>query len=166
MKVIKSDNRNNRDKRDTLHVTRYILMVLRSYGLMVFFLSAFLLFCFSTLHAQTVENIILDSVFLQKNELIVTPEIEEKMVTHIKNLPEEAYSDYGIKDKAQLENLQIGKPVPLYSIVNEQLEPIRTYNVSRMADGAPLSLYFTNTWNVPVMSEDEPLLFGAFELTT
>jgi len=82
------------------------------------------------------------------------------VITKLKNLPEGAYSYYGIKNKAQLENLHLGKPIPWYFIVNEELETVYTYNVSRISDEEPLSLRFTNTWNVPVMSDEEPLLFG------
>jgi hypothetical protein len=91
-----------------------------------------------------------------KKELNLMPEIEEMVVRKIKNLPEENYSDYGIKNKSQLENLHIGKPIPRYT-----LEPISTLaNMPVMSDWEPLSLSFTKTWSVPVMSDDAPLLFG------
>jgi len=132
--------------------------------LTVFFLSSFSLLL-SPLAAQTNDSLILDSVSIQKNELIVTPELEEMVVMHIKNLPEEAYFDYGIKDKAQLENLHIGKPIPWYMIENEESQTLYTFNASRVADGKSLSLRFANTWNVPVMSEEEPLLFALIRFT-
>jgi len=121
-------------------------------------------FCLIT-NAQTDENRILDSATIQKNELKMTPELEEMVVTKLKKLPENVYSYYGIKNKAQLEHLQIGKPIPWYNIVNEELETVYTYNVFRMDDGEPLSLRFTDSWNVPVMSDGEPLLFGVIRFS-
>jgi len=104
---------------------------------------------------------------VQKNELIVTPEIEKAVVTWLQNLPERAYSDYGIeiKNETQLENLHLGKPIPWYFIVNEELETVLTFNASRMAEGKNLSLQFINTWNIPVMSDGEPILFEIFKFS-
>ena len=103
--------------------------------------------------------LIIANAQIEKIELKLTPEIEEMMVTKIKNLPEEYYSEYGIKNRSQLENLHTGKPIPMYRIVNEKLEDVNTWSVSRMPDGETLSLKFQNTWNVPVMSDEAPLLF-------
>ena len=97
---------------------------------------------------------------IEKNELKLTPEIEKTMIEQIKNLSERAYSDYGITNKSQIKNLHFGKPIPRYMIVNEKLEPVYIFNVSRMFDEKHFSLRFMNTWNVPVMSEEDPLLFG------
>ena len=144
----------------TLRVTRGILTVLRSYGLTVLLLSVFLLFCFSALHAQTNDSLILDSVSIQKNELIVTPEIEEMVISRIKNDPIEYYAvRFGIKNKEQLENLQLGKPIPWYQIVNEKLYPVIAMSVDHLAEGESLSLRFSDRWLAPVMSDEEPLLF-------
>ncbi|MCL2289797.1 MAG: hypothetical protein FWC34_03715 [Bacteroidetes bacterium] len=132
-----------------LHVTRIAFCLL---------LSAF---CLIT-NAQTDENRILDSATIQKNELKMTSEIEEAVVTQLKNMPEEFYSHHGI-NKPQLENLHLGKPVPWYNIVNERLEPINPYSV---AAGEPFSLRFEGVWNVPVMSDGEPLLFGIINFST
>jgi hypothetical protein len=158
MKKVTIVTRDNRDKRDSRDIFK--------------FLNYILLFCCllpSALNAQVNENIILDTVDIQKNELIVTPELEEAVVTQIKNWPESFYSDYGIKSKAQLEHLQIGKPISQYAIVNEKqnawLQSVNIYNVSRMSDGKPLFLEFRNNWLVPIISDGEPLLFVAIQFT-
>jgi len=97
----------------------------------------------------------------EKNELKLTQEIEEILVTQIKSsLPEKNYSEYGITDSSQLENLHFGKPIPMYSLVTEKLEFVSTWSVPRMSDGDSLSLRFSNSWNVPVLSDEVPLLFG------
>jgi len=138
-----------------LQVINKTLSVLWSYGLMVLFLCAF-----TVASAQVDETRILDSATIQRNELKITPELEEMVVTKIKNLPESKYSDYGITDKEQLVNLHLGKPIPWYQIMNENLlGPVNALNVSRLADGETLSLIFTDRWNVPVMSAGEPLVF-------
>ena len=142
----------------TLQFTRYILMVLRSYGLTVLLLSVLVI-----TNAQTDESLILDSATIQKNELKMTPEIEEAVVTKLKSMPEDFYSYRGINiNKEQLENLHLGKPIPWYKIVfaNERLEPVGPHSVPRIAAGEPFLLKFANAWNVPVMSNGEPLLFG------
>jgi len=126
-----------------------------SHHLIIFMLSSFSLLL-SPLSAQVDKKIILNPDSLQKNELIITPELEEAVVTKIKNRPDY----FGIKNKEQLENLHLGKPIPWYSLVNEQLESVDINSVSRMSDGEHLSLSFTNYWNVPIMSDEEPLLFG------
>ena len=120
-------------------------------------------------NAQINENEILSAEDVQKNELIITPEIEKAVVTKLKSMPEEFYSNRGINiNKEQLENLHLGNPVPWYNIVfaNERLEPIGPHSVPRMAAGEPILLRFTNTWNVPVMSDGEPLLFGLISTLT
>ena len=102
---------------------------------------------------------------IEKKELNLTPELEEMVVTEIKNLPEEDYSKYGITDRSQLMNLHFGKPIPKYRIVNEKLEDVDTWNVSRISDVEPLSLRFQNTWIVPVMSDEAPLLFRSIRFS-
>jgi hypothetical protein len=116
-------------------------------------LSAFCLLLF-TLNAQ-----------IEKQELKLTPEIEEMVVAKIKNLPEEYYSNWGIKDRSQLENLQLGKPIPRYVLVAEKVESVYTSDASRMSDGEPLSLEFTDAWIVPVTSDEVPLLFGVINFS-
>jgi hypothetical protein len=100
---------------------------------------------------------------IEKKELKLTPEIEERVVAKIKNLPEKRYSDYGITDRSQLESSQyyIGNPIPMYHIANKKFKVmVSTWNVSHISDGDSLSLSFRNTWLVPVMSDEEPFLFG------
>ena len=127
--------------------------------LTVFFLSSFS-FLFPPLSAQVNEKIFLTPDSLQKRELEVTPEIEKKVLAGFKDIPEEYLSKFGIKNKSQLENLHIDKPIPCYHIVNEELEPVFSFNVSRRYNGKPLSLELTNIWNVPVMCEGDPHFFG------
>ena len=79
-----------------------------------------------------------------KSELILTPEITEMLLPHAQSHwsyisdMDEYLSLLGIKNKAQLDNLHLGKPIPKYSIVNGNLT-------------------FTGYWEVPVMSDVEPL---------
>jgi len=112
------------------------LMVLRSYGLMVFLLSIL-----AVANAQTDENIILNPDSLQKNELIVTPEIKERVIDAVYWMYEKfsESSRSRIKKWSQSEYLELGKPIPMYRIENEKL-------------------LFTNTWHVPVFSDGEPLV--------
>ena len=95
---------------------------------------------------------------IEIKELKLTPEIEEMVVTKIKNLPEKDYAEWGIKNRSQLENLQLGKSIPQYFLVSDKL-PFRHAGHASLDDGEPLSLEFTNDWTVPVMSGNEPLLF-------
>jgi len=106
---------------------------------------------------------IISNAQIEKKELKLTQEMEKMVLTEIKKLPEGYYShfDFGIKNKEQLEHLHTGKPIPSYMIVNDKLEHIRTVNVPRISDWETLSLRFENSWNVPVMSDEAPLLFVA-----
>jgi len=84
-----------------------------------------------------------------KTELTLTPELTEMLVN-------DAYSGYidasdwllsnsGIKDRSQLEHLCLGNPIPRYWIVDE-------------------NLIFEGYWNVPVMSNGEPLFCTTVKL--
>jgi hypothetical protein len=142
-------------------VTSYKLQVTRI--AFCFLLSAFCI----TANAQTDENRILDSATIQKNELKMTPEIEEAVVTKLKSMPEDFYSYRGINiNKEQLENLDLGKPIPWYNIVfaNERLEPVSPYSMSRIAAGEPTLLRFKGWWNVPVLSDGEPFYMSTVKL--
>jgi hypothetical protein len=119
--------------------------------------------------------IIIANAQIEIKELKLTPKIEEKLVTMVKNLPERLatrpknlpekyYPDYDIKNRPQLENLHIGKPIPKYYIVNEKLKKyVFPSDVSHISDGDSLSLKFQNIWFVPVMVDGEPLLFGEIQ---
>jgi hypothetical protein len=90
------------------------------------------------------ENDIFDTHFPQKHELKTTPEITEMLTTELYwsfiNDSDQNLSDFGITNRVQLENLQLGKPVPEYRI-----------------DIDNENLIFTGTWHVPVISDGEPL---------
>jgi hypothetical protein len=109
----------------------YVLTLLLSYALTV-------------LNAQVDENIILDSISIQKNELILTPEIEEKLVfslhRDLNNLSDESLLSFRITNRSQLENLHIGKTIPEYRI-----------------DLDKENLIFTDSWEAIVMHDGEPL---------
>jgi hypothetical protein len=75
-----------------------------------------------------------------KSELTITSEIEEMLVTHRKNMSEKFYSTYGIKNRAQLDSLEVGKPIPYFTLHND-------------------SIKFTGAWRVPLLSNGEPLFF-------
>jgi len=86
-----------------------------------------------------------DSVqFVPRNELILTPEITEMLINKTYsgfiNGSDRELSNFGIKDRAQLENLHLGKPIPRYVLENG-------------------NLIFLNTWTMLVMSDGEPLHF-------
>jgi len=144
------------------------LRFLTSFG-MTIIINSFLLFCSSALHAQEVENRFIDSVSIQKNELVVTPEITKIVIDWFNNWANTSLSYYGIKNKMQLEHLHLGKPIPKYEIVNEEFKTlyknVDTDNASRLSDNAPLSLRFTNNWAVPVMYDEELLSFGSLQVS-
>jgi len=113
-----------------------------------------------TLLIMILGMITISNAQIEIKELKLTPEVEEILVTQIKSsLPEKSYSEYGITDSSQLENLHFDKPIPIYSLVSEKLEFVSTWSVPRMSDGDSLSLRFSNSWIVPVMSDGAPLLF-------
>ena len=136
--------------KNKLKMICFLLLRLPCKNKVFFLLSAFCILL-SALNAQ------IDS----KNELKLTPEIEEMLVAEIKNLPE-LYSAMGIKNNLpKLENLQLGKPIPQYRIESKKLNrPVSTFYVSRISDGDSLSLEFTNSWNMPVLCDGTPLLFS------
>jgi len=84
-----------------------------------------------------------------KSELILTPELTEllrmRVFDHIESWPDEHLLHFGITNRPKLENLHPGKPVPRYSIVNENLT-------------------FTGRWDVPVMADGEPFYTSTVKL--
>ena len=92
---------------------------------------------------QVNENDIFDTHFPLKHELKMTPELTEKLATEIywdfMDDPDWELSNFGITNRAQLENLQLGKPIPSYRI-----------------DIDNENLIFTHRWHLPVMSDGEP----------
>ena len=122
-----------------------------------------------TLLIMLLGMITISNAQIEKIELNLTPEMEEMVVTKIestlKKRSDEALSNYGIKNRSQLENLHIGKPIPMHMIVNEKLEFVHAFNVSQMSEGEPLSLSFRNIWHVPVMSDETPFLFGVIDFS-
>jgi len=109
-----------------------------------------LLCVFAITNAQIDENKVSDTDIVKKIEVKVAPEItpeitERAVAPFINNMSERDYSKYGIKSKSQLEKLNVGKPIPYYTIYNGNLT-------------------FSDTWSVPLLSDGEPLFFetGAF----
>ena len=80
-----------------------------------------------------------------KSELIITPEIEEMVFKRFRNMSDISCSKYGIKNRAQLDNLELGKPMPYYWLQND-------------------SLQFSGSWGVLVLSDGEPLSFDNIKL--
>ena len=90
-----------------------------------------------------------DAIFstdiVQKNELNLTPEITEMVVNHVSsrlmNRTDEELSNFGVKNRSQLMNLQLEQPIPMY-----------------MIDFDNENLKFIDIWRVPIMSNGEPIL--------
>jgi hypothetical protein len=106
---------------------RQIMKKITNYKLQVTRIAFCLLlsaFCIIT-NAQTDGNFISDSIDIQKNELKMPLELEEMVITKIKNGSIEKFYRYGIKNKEQLENLQLGKHLREYviDIDNDTLMP-------------------------------------------
>ena len=100
-------------------------------------------------NAQDNENKNLDTDFVPKNELKMTPEIMNMLDTSdfsgMKNWPDWELSQFGIKNREQLNSLQLGKPIPEYVLDNGNLK-------------------FLNKWTMLVMSDGEPLFFVTVNL--
>jgi len=90
-------------------------------------------------NAQTDENFILSTDDVQKNELIMSPEITEMVVTKLKNHPDICFREYDKKYWSQLDNLQLGKPFPEYMIDNDTLK-LSGWLLPFLFNGEPLFL--------------------------
>jgi hypothetical protein len=90
-------------------------------------------------NAQTVENKLFDKDYVPKNELVITPEIREMLDTTVffryKNWSDKELSRFGIKNRAQLENIELGKPIPRYELDNGSLRFMEKWNIHVMSDG-------------------------------
>ena len=79
-----------------------------------------------------------------KSELKLTPEITEMLYSSVfsrmKNWSDLELSHFNIKNRSQLTNLELGKPIPMYIIDNESLKFIGKWQVAIMADGEPIFL--------------------------
>jgi hypothetical protein len=88
-------------------------------------------------------EVILANAKTDKYELKLTPELTEMVISNIYprfiKKSDKSLSDFGIENRSQLENLQLGKPIPMYILENE-------------------NLIFMDRWRVPVMSDGD-LLF-------
>jgi len=78
-----------------------------------------------------------------KTELEITHEITEmldiRVFSRIKGWTDESlFFNFGIKNRAQLENLHFGKPTPKYKIINRNLTFIGEWQVSVNSDEDPL----------------------------
>ena len=90
-------------------------------------------------------GLIIANAQTEKNELKLTSEIEKMLVTAIYSDliqdSDERLSNFGIKNRSQLENLQLGKPIPMYYLINNTIK-------------------FRDRWQVPVLSDGEPLFLA------
>ena len=77
-----------------------------------------------------------------KSKLKITSGMKSAFVSRLKDKSDEDLSYLGIKNRAQLENLHLGKPIPWYAIVNENLMFAGGWLVPAMSDGKPL--FYTN----------------------
>jgi len=93
-----------------------------------------LLSILATINAQTTENIILDTVSIQKNEIVLPQEVIEMVVSRVKNEPINFFFRFGIKNKEQLEDLRLGRPVPVYIIDSDTLK-LSSWRVPFMYEG-------------------------------
>jgi uncharacterized protein YcgL (UPF0745 family) len=95
------------------------------------------------------QSTFLDAHSAQKDELKITPEITKVLKSDIcmffKNVPDEILNNYGIKNMSQLLNLQLGKPIPMYVIDNQNLA-------------------FTGFWRLPILSDDEFIALATVKL--
>jgi len=96
------------------------------------------------------QNTFSDTNSVQKNELRVTPKMAKEMESNIcmflKNVPEEMLKNFGVKNMSQLLNSQLGKPIPMYVLDNEELK-------------------FTGLWRMPILSENEFIALATIKLT-
>jgi len=97
---------------------------------------------FAIANAQDNENKNLDTDFVPKNELKMTPEITEMLITKTYLLfiddSDKELSDFGIKNREQLNSLQLGKPYPLYVLDSGKLRFLNSWRMLVMSDGEPL----------------------------
>jgi len=93
-------------------------------------------------------------------EEIKPPPGIEGMVVRKLNEPDKPAYTHGPRNKPQVRNLHIGKPIPKYRITNKRLNPYPSVIVTPVFNEEPLSLEFTKIWNVPVMYNGKPLLFN------
>ena len=84
--------------------------------------------------------IIVANAQMEKNELKLTPEITEMVVARLQNKPDEFLATYSVTNRSQLMSLQLGKPIPMYVIENENLKFRERWQVLVMSDGEPLFL--------------------------
>jgi len=89
---------------------------------------------------------------LQKNELVMTPEMTEMMINAVSTRFNDIESDemlvhFGVTNRSQLMSLQLGKPIPVYYLT--------------VSD----TLKFIDRWRMLVMSDNDPLIFVDVRLT-
>jgi len=90
--------------------------------------------------------LIIGNAQIEKNELKLTLEITEMVVDFVfKGInfqSDKKLIDFGVKNRSQLMNLQLGKSIPVYSLTAND------------------TLKFLNRWRILVMSDDEPIIFA------
>ena len=77
-----------------------------------------------------------------KSKLKITSGMKSAFISRLKDESDRDLSYLGIKNRAQLENLHLGKPIPWYVIVNENLTFEGGWSVPVMFDGKPLFLTY------------------------
>lgn len=86
----------------------------------------------------------------EKDNLKITYEIAETLKSEIclflENVPDEMLINYGIKTMSQLFGSQLGNPIPVYILDNQDLK-------------------FAGLWRMPVMSEDEFIALATIKKT-
>jgi len=91
------------------------------------------------INAQVNETNTFEADSVQKKELKMTQKLTEMVVTQLKNTPVEKFYRYGIKNKEQLENLQLGRAIREYTIKNDTLFPLG-WQVLVLSEGKPVFL--------------------------
>ena len=90
------------------------------------------------------------SDFTQRNELKITTEmakeVEKRICMFLNNVPEEMLNNYGVNNRSQLLNPQLGNPIPMYIIENQDLK-------------------FLGSWRLPILSNNEFIALATVKFT-
>ena len=85
----------------------------------------------------------------RKNVLKITPEmakmVENSSCMFLKNVPEAMLNNYGIKNMSQLLNAELGTPIPMYVIDNQDMK-------------------FMGLWRLPILSDNEFIALATIKI--